>query len=408
VSGPFVNGSSPYDALANEDGRALLKGLGAFTEDRATDAAAYARARVSPEVAAAALATAFARRRAAAAGKFSRADVMLFTRPGYEQATSESVARHRAARFHGLRAVADLCCGIGGDAMALASEAAGVTAVDLDPDALACARVNAQALGVGDRVAFVQGDAQTFELLGYEAVFADPSRRPGGQRVRGAHLYAPRLGALLARAAEVPGRRLAVKVAPGLAFDEPALRAPLRGAPMEVELISERGTCKEAVLWCGDLARADGARRATVIDAAGEHILDGDPSERAALRSFGALVGEPDPAVIRAGLVAALCTREDVGLLDPRVAYLAADAPAAAPFVRWYRLIEAMPFNVKRVRARLRAGDIGRIVVKTRAFPLSPEDVTALLKPEGPAEATLICTTVREKKWALLCGTSGA
>jgi hypothetical protein len=177
---------------------------------------------------------------------------------------------------------------------------------------------------------------------------------------------------------------------------------------MEVELISERGTCKEAVLWCGDFARADGARRATVIGAAGEHVLDGDPSERASLRGFGSFVGEPDPAVIRAGLVAALCTRDDVGLLDPRVAYLAADAPAATPFVRWYRLIEAMPFNVKRVRARLRAGDIGRIVVKTRAFPISPEEVTALLKPAGHADATLICTTVREKKWALLCGTSGA
>jgi len=403
-----VNTSSPFAALTSDEGRALLTGLGVFTEERATDAAAYARARVSPEVAAAALATAFARRRAAAAGKFSRADVMLFTRAGYEQATSELVARHRATRFRELRAVADLCCGIGGDTAALAAEAMRVMSVDLDPDALACALANADALEVGPRVEFTLGDALTFDLRGYDAVFADPSRRPGGTRIRGAHRYAPRLDALLARAPEIPGRRLAVKVAPGLRFDEPGLRTPLGGAPMEVELISERGTCKEAVLWCGDLARADGARRATVIDAAGEHVLDGDPTERASLRDFGALVGEPDPAVIRAGLVAAVCVRDDVGVLDPRVAYLAADAPAAAPFVRWYRLIEAMPFNVKRLRARLRAGDIGRIVVKTRAFPLSPEDVTALLKPEGHADATLICTTVGEKKWALLCGTSGA
>ena len=403
-----MNPPSPYDALADDDGRTLLSGLGAFTEERATDAAAFARARVSPEVAAAALATAFARRRAAAAGKFSRAELMLFTRTGYEQATSERVARHRAIRFRGLSAVADLCCGIGGDALALASQTTRVTAVDLDPDALACARANAHALGLGDRATFLLEDALTFDLAGHDAVFADPSRRPGGERVRGAHRYAPRLDALLARAAEVPGSRLAVKVAPGLTFEDPALRAPLRGAPMEIELVSERGTCKEAVLWCGDFARADGARRATVIDGAGEHVLDGDPSAHASPRAFAAYVGEPDPAVIRAGLVAALCTRGDVGVLDPRVAYLTADAPAAAPFVRWYRLIEAMPFNIKQVRARLRAGGIGRIVVKTRAFPLSPEAVTALLKPEGTLDATLICTTVRGKKWALLCGTSGA
>lgn len=399
---------SPYDDLTSDDGRALLAGLSAFSEERATDAAAYARARATPEVAAAALATAFARRRAIAAGKFSRADVMLFTRAGYEQATSEAVARHRAARFADCRTVADLCCGIGGDAVALASVSQCVTAVDLDPDALACARANAEALGVGSRLRIAASDALTFDLRGQEAAFADPSRRREGVRVRGAHRYSPALAALLARAAEVPGRRLAVKVAPGLNFSDPQLRSELGPAPLEIELVSERGTCKEAVMWCGDLARADGARRATVIDAAGIHILDGDPAEKAALRGFGAYVGEPDPAVIRAGLVAAVCHASDTGPMDSRVAYLAADSPSPSPFVRWYPVIEAMPFNVKRVRARLRALHIGHLVVKTRAFPLSPDDVTALLKTEGSKRATLVCTTVREKKWAVLCGTVGA
>jgi len=403
-----VTTPSPYAELTGEDGRALLAGLGAFSEERATDAAAYARARTTPDVAAAALATAFARRRAIAAGKFAHADVMLFTRAGYEQATSEAVARHRAARFAAYSIVADLCCGIGGDAVALAGVTQCVNAVDLDPDALACARANAEALGVGSRVRIEVGDALEFDLRGIEAAFADPSRRREGVRVRGAHRYAPPLEDLLARSAELPGSRLCVKVAPGLKFDDPAIRLPLGGAALEIELVSERGTCKEAVLWCGDLARADGARRATVIDAAGVHILDGDPAGKAALRGFGAYLGEPDAAVIRAGLIAALCDGSDAGPLDSRVAYLAADTPSPSPFVRWYPVIEAMPFNVKRVRARLRALDIGQLVVKTRAFPLPPEGVAALLKPEGSARATIICTTVREKKWAVLCGTVGA
>ena len=399
---------SPYAGLSSDDGRALLAGLSAFSEERATDAAAYARARAIPEVAAAALATAFARRRAIAAGKFSRADVMLFTRAGYEQATSEAVARHRATRFAAYRTVADLCCGIGSDAVALAAVTKCVAAVDFDPDALACARANADALGVGSRVRIAASDALTFDLRGQEAAFADPSRRREGVRVRGGHRYSPALESLLARAAELPGCRLAVKVAPGLTFEDPQLRLSLARAPLEIELVSERGTCKEAVLWCGDLARADGARRATVIDASGIHILDGDPTEKAALRGFGTYVGEPDPAVIRAGLLAAVCDASDAGPMDSRVAYLAADRPAPSPFVRWYPVIEAIPFNVKRVRARLRARNIGHLVVKTRAFPLTPDDVTALLKPEGSEHATLVCTTVREKKWAVLCGTVGA
>jgi hypothetical protein len=73
------------------------------------------------------------RRRAAC--KFSRADVMWFDRTGFEQATAEAVARHKADRFSG--AIVDLCCGIGGDTLALAARGT-VTAVDTNP--LACLR----------------------------------------------------------------------------------------------------------------------------------------------------------------------------------------------------------------------------------------------------------------------------
>jgi hypothetical protein len=58
--------------------------------------------------------------RVAARAKFSRASEMLFTRAGYEQSSSEPIARYRAARFGDAGRVADLCCGIGGDLLALA------------------------------------------------------------------------------------------------------------------------------------------------------------------------------------------------------------------------------------------------------------------------------------------------
>src|ERR1017187_4254933 len=55
-----------------------------------------------------------------ARAKFSRAMQMFFPRPGLEQSSSEVVARHRAARYASFERVADLCCGIGGDLLALA------------------------------------------------------------------------------------------------------------------------------------------------------------------------------------------------------------------------------------------------------------------------------------------------
>ena len=399
---------SPYEQLSGEQGRALLAGLTAYKEERITDAAAYARSRVEPDLAAAALATAFARRRANAGGKFSHAGAMLFTREGYEQATSEAVANHRAERFEGFQRVADLCCGIGSDTIALANAATLVVAVDLDSDALACARANVAALGVGANVLTTQADALEVDLRRCDAAFADPSRRPGGIRLRRAARYAPPIESLLSRAAELPGSRLAVKVAPGLDFEDQHWKAHLLAAPLEIEVVSEGGTCKEAVFWCGELARRDGARRATVIDEAGVHILDGDPAAPVQPRALGSHIGEPDPAVIRAGLIAAACAVTDSGPVDTRVGYLTADTPPTSPFVRWYPLIDAMPFNVKHVRAALRSRRIGNLIVKVRAFPLKPEEIISLLKPTGDERATLICATFGKKKWALLCGTVGA
>jgi SAM-dependent methyltransferase len=397
---------SPYAELSTERGRALIEGLAAFTEARLTEAVAYARARVPAPLAAAALATVFARRRAAGSHKFEQPHNLIFTREGFEQATAETVARHRAERFAGFRTVADLCCGIGGDTLALANAGCGVLAIDLDADARACVQANAVAAGFGERVRVVAGDAATVDLSACDAAFADPSRRASGQRAKSGDEYAPPLAALLARASDLPGHRLAVKVAPGLRMRDRGTLGLESRIPLEVELVSDRGTCKEAVLWCGELARHDGARRATVIRSGVAAVLDGEQNSEAPTAEFAAFIGEPDAAVIRAGLIAELCAIENAAVIDRKVAYLTSGKPARTPFARWFRLIEALPFNVHRVRARLRELALRDVIVKTRAFPMLPDEIRALLHVGDGNDAVLMCATLREKKWALVCGTA--
>ncbi|MDQ1702094.1 MAG: hypothetical protein QOF57_1346, partial [Frankiaceae bacterium] len=104
------------------------------------------RASYEPSLVAAAFAQAELRRRGRA--KFSRADRMLFTRDGLEQASTEVVARHRAQRLAGLGRLADLCCGIGGDLVALAAGRE-VVAVDRDVTHLRLAEHNTQVYDVG-------------------------------------------------------------------------------------------------------------------------------------------------------------------------------------------------------------------------------------------------------------------
>ena len=53
---------------------------------------------------------------------------MFFTRAGLEQASSERMARHHAARFAPFASVVDLCTGIGGDLIGLSENARGRSA----------------------------------------------------------------------------------------------------------------------------------------------------------------------------------------------------------------------------------------------------------------------------------------
>ena len=97
----------------------------------------------SPALVAAALTQ--QRLRARAAAKFGPfAQQMLFTADGLEQATRLAVSAHHAARYAaaGVTKVADLGCGIGGDAVALAGLDLPVLAVDRDEAAAALATIN--------------------------------------------------------------------------------------------------------------------------------------------------------------------------------------------------------------------------------------------------------------------------
>ena len=117
-------------------------------------AATLMRRTYDAATASAALTQVMLRRRAVA--KFGPdAERMYFTPDGLEQATRPQVAGHRAARIAALGPpvrVADVCCGIGGDLIALSRQGCAVDAIDLDPLTVAVARANAEALGLVNHV----------------------------------------------------------------------------------------------------------------------------------------------------------------------------------------------------------------------------------------------------------------
>lgn len=350
------------------------------------------RHRLAPALAQAAIETALLRQQAQA--KFSRAGQMFFTRPGLEQASSETIANYRAGRFAGLGWVADLCCGLGGDALALAAHCQ-VVGLDLDPLRLWLAQANVAAYNRESRFQAVQADLLMLPPLAgkIEALFFDPGRRDErGKRIYDPRAYRPPLGLLARWRQTIP--QAAAKVSP--AIDDRFVPA---GA--EIEFISLNGELKECLLWFGDL-RSGVGRRATLLPAGASLSDEGENGERLALVRPGAYLYEPDGAVIRAHLVEKLGRQLAAGKIDPDIAYLTADQPHLTPFARCFAIEDALPFQLKRLRAYLRQRHIGHVTIKKRGSPLEPEALRQQLQLTGDQEATLFLTHVHGRPFVLI------
>ncbi|WP_052397404.1 THUMP-like domain-containing protein [Streptomyces sp. NRRL F-5123] len=370
------------EILLAPGGQELLAGLRGH--DPADDLAVATRLRRTYEAPLVAAALTQTRLRQRGAAKFGAdAERMYFTPHGLEQSTRASVADHRARRFaaYGPGGVADLCCGVGGDAIALLRAGLAVTAVDRDPLTCAVVRANADALGLGEQLEVVCADVTDIGAGDRDGVFVDPARRTARGRVFDPEAYSPPLSWALAAAAKgAPG---AVKVAPGIPHE-----AVPEGA--EAEWISDGGDVKEAVLWFD--ARAGGVRRATLLPSGATLLGRGLPDPP--VRPVGRYLYEPDGAVIRAHLVAEAAEELDGGLVDPTIAYVTADELHPTPYATPYEITDVLPFNLKRLKALLRTREVGTLTVKKRGSAVDPEDLRRRIRPQGPHSATVFLTRV--------------
>jgi SAM-dependent methyltransferase len=346
------------------------------------------RQRLRPEQVAAAWNQVSLRR--AARIKFSRADEMLFDRVGLEQATDEIVAMHKARRFAGCGRIADLCCGIGGDTLALASQR-DVVAVDWSASRVTMAEHNTTVYG--GKVAGRIGDV-LLDRPAADAVHIDPDRRSSGPRRHGPEFSSPDLDDL--QRIVVHYRNAAIKFSPGVDFPSLPFEA-------EIELISHDGECKQAVLWTGRFAQAH--RRATVLPA-GESVIavPGDDLTWPQPRPLqtGLVLYEPDAAVIRADLVGVIARQFDLRPIDRQIAWLVGEQVVPTTVLTPFRVIDWMEFSARKAKAWLAEHDVGHLEIKTRGFASRPEEIQHQLRPKGRRRAVLFLTRVDDRPTAVL------
>ncbi|WP_207454202.1 class I SAM-dependent methyltransferase [Herbiconiux sp. SYSU D00978] len=350
----------------------------------------------SPALVAAVLAQSKLRGRARAKfGEF--ASRMLFTEAGLEQATRLPVAAQHAGRFRSAGAVrvADLGCGIGGDALAFASLDLAVTAVERDEVTAAIAAYN---LAPFDTVEVLQADVTQVDLAGTDAAWLDPARRTTDRGATTARSWdpadwSPSLDFVFGLAERMP---VGVKLGPGVDRDVVPPNA-------EAQWISAGREVVELVLWFGELARPGIRRSALLVGNDGTHELTaaGD-SDDAPVRELGAYLYEPDGSVIRARLIGDLARALDAGMVSEQIAYLTADAAVETPFASCFAIDAVLPLDERAIRRELAARGIGTLEIKKRGVDVDPAQFRKRLSLRGRGEATLALTRLGERRVALL------
>lgn len=341
-----------------------------------------------PEIVRAALEVAILRGKAGQ--KFPFADRMFFTREALQQASGWEVATYRADRYAGFDWILDLGCSIGGDTLALARMAPTI-GVDIDELRLVMAKSNVENLDLPNRVDFIRAnliDGLPFALSSpaeKTALFFDPARREGEKRIFSVANYRPPLYLIQDWIKDFPS--LGVKISPGVDYRE------IQPYKAEVEFISVRGELKEAVLWFGSFCTAP--RRATLLP--GRYTLTGENPESLPLSVPRSFIYEPDPAVLRAGLVALLGSRIGAYQLDPTIAYLTNDQWVKTPFARVWKIEDWFPFGLKRLRTYLRERRVGSVTIKKRGSPLVPETLIRELRLQGDEERVVFLTQLMGK-----------
>jgi len=169
----------------------------------------------------------------------------------------------------------------------------------------------------------------------------------------------------------------------------------------EYELVSLAGECKEATVWFGELA-GEVSWRATVLPA-GE-TLAGEPLViRTDVRPLGGTLYDPDPAVVRAGLVDLLAEQLELGRLDDAEEYLTSDRLVESPFVRSFEVLAELPNNEREIRRYFRKSDFGQVEIKCRHIPIQPEAVRRKLSLTGTEPAVLLFARIAGKARAVVC-----
>ena len=325
---------------------------------------------------------------------------MLATDRGLQQSTDYRIARYKAQRFPDGICVMDVCCGVGGDALALANRGP-LLAIDRDPVIARIATHNLH--NSGARNAVVTCDSAE-SILAYAKTMrtrswlhVDPDRRPSRNRVSDPDYCEPP-APLIAELMEVCEGG-AIKLSPAATIPDSWKRVLHR------EWISHHGTCRQQVAWFGSLQgtydevetkHAGCLQSATTLDHQGnwqsftcdKHELDEppralDPAD--AIEHAQQYFYDFDPAIRAAGLTMAFANWLDVRMLDGPTGFFCSSSVSprltnenrdkASAFASCFQVLWRGRMDEKTLRREIGNHAPASLEIKVRGLSITPESL---------------------------------
>ncbi len=280
-----------------------------------------------------------------------------------------------------MRAVWDLGCGIGADAMAFAE--AGLVRCTPSTPTRPPPTVASWNLGLVGAGPAAVARAEEMEVPPADGVFLDPARRTSRGRTWRVTDFTPPWQLVLDHLASP--RFVCVKLGPGL---------PKELIPQGVRAtwVSDGGDVVEVSLW----NRLPEGRSAVLLRDSGAVELAADHAQVPDVAPLGRYVYEPDGAAIRAGLVGE--SVPGAWVLDPHVAYLSSDAPIRTPWATCFEVVDVLDYSVRALRGYVREHGIGTLEIKKRAVDVDPAAPSA--RAEAPRAALSAAVVVDESSLA--------
>jgi len=284
-----------------------------------------------------------------------------------------------------------LGCGIGADSLAFSAIGLDATAVEMDSETAAFAAFN---LAAFENAKVVNHSAQSVDLSHFDALWLDPARRDLGRKgakhiVLKPEDFSPNLNWVFAL--EKPK---GVKLGPAFDLDLIPVNA-------QAQWVSHRGDLVELTLWFGSL-RTESPRVATMLKESGRFQFEGNGAELATVAPLGRYLYEPDPSLIRSGLMGEFAIQNGLTAISEGIAYLSNSKEMRSPWLKTYKIIEVLPLDEKVIRKQLSELGIGALEIKKRGVDITPEQLRPKLKLKGESAATLVLTKVDGARQALI------